>query len=75
MLNHAYSLSVFPQIFGLQFSSEGSHITRITSTCFFQVMGLAWTNMGGATLYIEARGGLENDPVSIKRYGNICARV
>lgn len=22
-----------------------------------EVMGLAWTNMGGATLFIEARGG------------------
>ena len=25
--------------------------------------------MGGATLYIEARGGLEND-LSLKRFGN-----
>ena len=35
-----------------------------------QVMGLAWTNMGGATLYIEARGGplerFESQRVSVR---------
>ena len=43
-----------------------------------QVMGLAWTNMGGATLFIEARGAACERPVdliSLVGYGWICGWI